>query len=114
MTEKVEKLRERGSGGEGVAIKVDPRRIDPLGQEGPFNRAGFIRVAMRDPLRIRSEEASRSMKRHVPEPGAARAGVGLVRDVTPEPALQTIGSPARPGAPRANPRIKAALAARIN
>ena len=81
-----------------------------------------------------SEEVSRSIDRHTLEVGllelgavkleAARAAgemlhvkvVGLVRiasDVTPELALQTIGSLTVLGALQASPEIKAALAARI-
>ena len=114
---------------------VDLGRIDLLVQEGFFaNRTDFIRTAIRNQLRSQSEEVSRSIDRHTLEVGlleqgvvqleAARAAgemlhvkvVGLVRiasDVTPEFALQTIGSLTVLGALQASPQIKAALAARI-
>lgn len=114
---------------------VDLGRIDLLVQEGFFsNRTDFIRTAIRNQLSSQSDEVSRSIDRHtfdvgllelgVAELEAARAAaeklhvrvVGLVRiasDVTPELALQTIGSLTVLGALQASPQIKAALAARI-
>jgi Arc/MetJ-type ribon-helix-helix transcriptional regulator len=139
MSEKVVKLRERGGDSEKVTINlgyVDLGRIDLLVQEGFFsNRTDFIRTAIRNQLRSQSDEVSRSIDRNMLEVGllelgaaqleAARAAnetlhvkvVGLVRiasDVTPELALQTIGSLTVLGALQASPDIKAALAARIN
>ena len=139
MTEKIVKLRERVSDSEKVTINlgyVDLGRIDLLVQEGFFsNRTDFIRTAIRNQLRSHSDEVSRSIERHMLEVGLLELGaarleaareanetlhvkvVGLVRiasDVTPELALQTIGSLTVLGALQASPEIKAALAARIN
>lgn len=138
MSEKVVNLRERGGDSEKVTINlgyVDLGRIDLLVQEGFFsNRTDFIRTAIRNQLRSQSEEVSRSIDRNMLEVGlleldaaqleAARAAnetlhvkvVGLVRiapDVTPELALQTIGSLTVLGALQASREIKAALAPRI-
>ena len=138
MTENVLQLRERAPDSEKITINlgyVDLGRIDLLVQEGFFsNRTDFIRTAIRNQLRSQSEEVSRSIDRHTLDVGlrelgvaeleAARAAgemlhvkvVGLVRiapDVTPELALQTIGSLTVLGALQASPEIKAALAGRI-
>ena len=138
MSDKVVPLRERIPESEKITINlgyVDLGRIDLLVQEGFFsNRTDFIRTAIRNQLSSQSEEVSRSIDRHTLDVGllelgvadleAARAAgemlhvkvVGLVRissDVTPELALQTIGSLTVLGALQANPQIKAALAARI-
>ena len=138
MSEKVLQLRERVPDSEKITINlgyVDLGRIDLLVQEGFFsNRTDFIRTAIRNQLSRQTEEVSRSINRHTLEVGllelgvvdleAARAAgemlhvrvVGLVRiasDVTPELALQTIGSLTVLGALQASPAIKAALAARM-
>jgi len=138
MSDKVVQLRGRVADSEKITINlgyVDLGRIDLLVQEGFFsNRTDFIRTAIRNQLRSQSEEVSRSIDRHTLDVGllelgvveleAARAAaeklhvrvVGLVRiasDVTPELALQTIGSLTVLGALQASPQIKAALAARI-
>ena len=138
MTEKVVQLRERVSDSEKITINlgyVDLGRIDLLVQEGFFsNRTDFIRTAIRNQLNNQSAEVSRSIDRHTLEVGLLELGVanleaaqaagemlhvkvvGLVRiasDVTPELALQTIGSLTVLGALQASPAIKAALAARI-
>ena len=138
MTDKVVQLRGRVPDTEKITINlgyVDLGRIDLLVQEGFFsNRTDFIRTAIRNQLNSQSEEVSRSIDRHTLEVGllelgaveleAARAAgetlhvkvVGLVRiasDVTPELALETIGSLTVLGALQATPQIKAALAARI-
>ena len=138
MSEKVVQLRGRVPDTEKITINlgyVDLGRIDLLVQEGFFsNRTDFIRTAIRNQLNSQSEEVSRSIDRHTLEVGllelgvveleAARAAgemlhvkvVGLVRiasDVTPELALQTIGSLTVLGALQATPQIKAALATRI-
>ena len=138
MSEKVVQRKERVSDSEKITINrgyVDLGRIDLLVQEAFFsNRTDFIRTAIRNQLNRQSEEVSRSIDRHTLEVGllelgvanleAARAAgemlhvkvVGLVRiasDVTPELALQTIGSLTVLGALQASPAIKAALAARI-
>lgn len=138
MPDRVVPLRERTSESEKITLNlgfVDLGRIDLLVQEGFFsNRTDFIRTAIRNQLSRQSEEVSRSVERHMLEVGllelgvatleAARAAgemlhvkvVGLVRiasDVTPELALQAIGSVTVLGALQATPEIKAALAARI-
>ena len=138
MAEKVVQLRERVSDSEKITINlgyVDLGRIDLLVQEGFFsNRTDFIRTAIRNQLRSQSEEVSRSIDRHTFELGLLELGVvelesaraagemlhvkvvGLVRiasDVTPDLALQTIGSLTVLGALQARTQIKAALAARI-
>src|SRR5687768_13444764 len=138
MSEKVLQIRGRVPDTEKITINlgyVDLGRIDLLVQEGFFsNRSDFIRTAIRNQLNSQSAEVSRSIDRHTLEVGllelgaanleAARAAgetlhvkvVGLVRiasDVTPELALQTIGSLTVLGALQASPAIKAALAARI-
>jgi Arc/MetJ-type ribon-helix-helix transcriptional regulator len=138
MSEKVLQLRGRIPDSEKITINlgyVDLGRIDLLVQEGFFsNRTDFIRTAIRNQLSRQSEEVSRSIERHTLEVGLLELGtanleaartagemlhvkvVGLVRiasDVTPELALQTIGSLTVLGALQASPAIKAALAARI-
>ena len=139
MSGKVRQLRERVPETEKITINlgyVDLGRIDLLVQEGFYsNRTDFIRTAIRNQLTSHSEEVSRSIDRHMLELGlrdfgvaeleaAREAGeklhvkvVGLVRiapDVTPELALETIGSLTVLGALQASPEIKAALAARID
>ena len=136
MSEKVLQLRERVPDSEKITINlgyVDLGRIDLLVQEGFFsNRTDFIRTAIRNQLNSQSAEVSRSIDRHTLEVGLLELGVpisrprgppakcctsrssGLVRiasDVTPELALQTIGSLTVLGALQASPQIKAALAA---
>lgn len=138
MSDKVVALRPSGPETEKITINlgyVDLGRIDLLVQEGFFsNRTDFIRTAIRNQLRIQSDEVARSVERHRYEVGllelgtgeleAARAAgetlhikvVGLLRiapDVTPELALQTIGSLTVLGALQAGRDIKAALASRI-
>lgn len=138
MTGKVVQLRERVSDSEKITINlgyVDLGRIDLLVQEGFFsNRSDFIRTAIRNQLNNQSAEVSRSIDRHTLEVGLLELGaaelmaardagellhvkvVGLVRiaaDVTPELALQTIGSLTVLGALQASREIKAALAAKI-
>ena len=138
MSEKVVQLRGRVPDTEKITINlgyVDLGRIDLLVQEGFFsNRTDFIRTAIRNQLNSQSAEVSRSIDRHTLEVGLLELGVanleaaqaagemlhvkvvGLVRiasDVTPELALQTIGSLTVLGALQASPAIKAALAARM-
>jgi Arc/MetJ-type ribon-helix-helix transcriptional regulator len=138
MNDKVRQLRERVPESEKITINlgyVDLGRIDLLVQEGFYsNRTDFIRTAIRNQLTGHAQEVSRSIDRHMFELGlrdfgaadleAARSAgemlhvkvVGLVRiapDVTPELALQTIGSLTVVGALQASPPIKAALADRI-
>ena len=138
MARNVVQLKDRVSDTEKVTINlgyVDLGRIDLLVQEGFFsNRTDFIRTAIRNQLSRQSAEVSRTIERHMLEVGllelgvaeleAARAGgevlhvrvVGLVRiasDVTPELALETIGSLTVLGALQASPQVKAALAARM-
>jgi Arc/MetJ-type ribon-helix-helix transcriptional regulator len=138
MTDNVRQLRERVPESEKITINlgyVDLGRIDLLVQEGFYsNRTDFIRTAIRNQLTSHAPEVSRSIDRHMLELGlrdlgtadleATRAAgemlhvkvVGLVRiapDVTPELALQTIGSLTVVGALQASSKIKAALADRI-
>ena len=133
----VRHLRDRASDTEKITINlgyVDLGRIDLLVQEGFFsNRTDFIRTAIRNQLRQQSEEVSRSIERHRLEVGLMELGaaeleaaqaagemlhvkvVGLLRiapDVTPDLALQTIGSLTVLGALQASREIKAALATR--
>ena len=134
----VRQLRDRAPDTEKITINlgyVDLGRIDLLVQEGFYsNRTDFIRTAIRNQLTAHAEEVTRSIDRHMLELGlrdfsateleAVRDGgeklhvkvVGLVRiaaDVTPDLALQTIGSLTVLGALQASPEVKAALAARI-
>ena len=138
MSDKVVQLRPQVPESEKITINlgyVDLGRIDLLVQEGFFsNRTDFIRTAIRNHLRSQSEEVSRSIERHRLEVGLLELGtdeleavraagetlhvrvVGLLRigsDVTPELALQTIGSLTVLGALQASREIKAALAPRI-
>ena len=128
-------LIERAPENEKITINlgyVDLGRIDLLVQEGFYsNRTDFIRTAIRNQLTVHSEQVSRSIDRHMLELGlrdftradleAVRdAGemlhvkvVGLARfaeDVTPELALETIGSLTVLGALQASPAVKSALA----
>lgn len=137
MSEKVVQLRERGAETEKITINVgyvDLGRIDLLVQESFFsNRTDFIRTAIRNQLRSQSDEVARSIDRHKLEVGLLELGVadleaardanemlhvkvvGLLRiaaNVTPELALQTIGSLTVLGALQASREIKAALATR--
>jgi Arc/MetJ-type ribon-helix-helix transcriptional regulator len=134
----VRQLRERIPETEKITINlgyIDLGRIDLLVHEGFYsNRTDFIRTAIRNQLAGQAVEVSRSIDRHTLELGlreysvgdleAARAAgerlhvkvVGLVRiapDVTPELALDTIGSLTVLGALQASAEVKAALAARI-
>lgn len=115
---------------------VDLGRIDLLVQEGFYaNRSDLIRTAIRNQLDSHVAVVSQSLERHTMEMGlrdysvadleALRdAGemlhvkvVGLARiahDVTPDLALQTIGSISVLGALQASPAVKAALADRIS
>ncbi len=110
-------------------------RIDLLVQEGFYsNRSDFIRTAIRNQIDSHADVVSKSVERHTMELGLRdysradlealrEAGevlhvkvVGLARiapDVTPDLALQTIGSITVLGALQAEPEIKAALADRI-
>ena len=134
----VRQLRDRVPDTEKITINlgyVDLGRIDLLVQEGFYsNRTDFIRTAIRNQLTGQAEEVSRSIDRHMLELGLRDFGVaeleairdageklhvkvvGLVRiaaDVTPDLALQAIGSLNVLGALQASPEVKAALAARI-
>lgn len=134
----VRQLRDRQAENEKITINlgfVDLGRIDLLVQEGFYsNRSDLIRTAIRNQLDSHVEVVSKSLERHTMELGlrdytvadleALRdAGemlhvkvVGLARidpDVTPELALQTIGSITVLGALQASADIKKALADRI-
>lgn len=134
----VRQLRDKTPDSEKITINlgyVDLGRVDLLVQEGFYsNRSDFIRTAIRNQIDSHSEIVSKSVERHMMELGlrdytraeleALRdAGeilhvkvVGLARiaaDVSPELALQTIGSISVLGALQAAPEIKKALADRI-
>ncbi|MEX1199142.1 MAG: CopG family transcriptional regulator [Pseudohongiellaceae bacterium] len=134
----VRQLRDKTPDSEKITINlgyVDLGRIDLLVQEGFYsNRSDFIRTAIRNHLGGHADVVTKSVERHTMELGlrdytradleALRdAGevlhvkvVGLARidpDVTPELALQTIGSITVLGALQAPPEIKKALADRI-
>jgi len=133
------RLRDRTPESEKITINlgyVDLGRVDLLVQEGFYaNRSDFIRTAIRNQLDSHAAVVSRSIERHTMELGlrdystadleALRdAGevlhvrvVGLARiaaDVSPELALQTIGSITVLGALQASKDVKAALADRIH
>lgn len=134
----VRQLRDKQAENEKITINlgfVDLGRIDLLVQEGFYsNRSDLIRTAIRNQLDSHLDVVSKSLERHTMELGlrdysvadleALRdAGemlhvkvVGLARidpDVTPELALQTIGSITVLGALQASADIKKALADRI-
>lgn len=131
-------LREKTPDSEKITINlgyVDLGRIDLLVQEGFYsNRSDFIRTAIRNQLDTHADVVTKSVERHTMELGlrdytradleALRdAGeilhvkvVGLARihpDVTPDLALQTIGSITVLGALQASQEVKKALADRI-
>lgn len=134
----VRHLRDKTPENEKITINlgyVDLGRIDLLVQEGFYsNRSDLIRTAIRNQLDSQGEVVSKSLERHTMELGlrdygvadleAVRAAgevlhvkvVGLARiasDVSPELALQTIGSITVLGALQASTEIKKALADRI-
>jgi Arc/MetJ-type ribon-helix-helix transcriptional regulator len=134
----IRQLREKTPESEKITINlgyVDLGRIDLLVQEGFYsNRSDFIRTAIRNQLDTHADVVTRSVERHTMELGlrdytredleALRdAGevlhvkvVGLARiepDVTPDLAMQTIGSITVLGALQASPEVKKALADRI-
>ena len=134
----VRQLRDKQPENEKITINlgfVDLGRIDLLVQEGFYsNRSDFIRTAIRNQIDAQAEIVTKSVERHTMELGLrdySRADlerlrdagevlhvkvVGLARiapDVTPELALQTIGSLTVLGALQASPEIKTALADRI-
>ena len=134
----VRQIRDKTPDSEKITINlgyVDLGRIDLLVQEGFYsNRSDFIRTAIRNQLNSHVDTVAKTIERHTMELGlrdytatdleALRdAGemlhvkvVGLARiaaDVTPELAVQTIGSITVLGALQASPDIKKALADRI-
>ncbi|KGB82555.1 CopG family transcriptional regulator [Rhodovulum sp. NI22] len=134
----VRQIRDKTPDSEKITINlgyVDLGRIDLLVQEGFYsNRSDFIRTAIRNQLDTHGEAVTRSIERHTLELGLRDYGradleavrdageilhikvVGLARigaDVTPDLALQTIGSITVLGALQASPDIKKALADRI-
>ena len=134
----VRQARDKVSDSEKITINlgyVDLGRVDLLVQEGFYsNRSDFIRTAIRNQIDSHAEVVTRSVERHTMELGLrdySRADlealrdagevlhvkvVGLARiasDVTPELALQTIGSITVLGALQAAPELKKALADRI-
>ena len=135
----IRQIRDKPPESEKITINlgfVDLGRIDLLVQEGFFsNRSDFIRTAIRNQIDSYADIVTGSVERHTMELGlrdytaadlqALRdAGevlhvkvVGLARiasDVTPELALQTIGSITVLGALQASPEVKKALADRIH
>ncbi|MFD2740093.1 CopG family transcriptional regulator [Sulfitobacter aestuarii] len=135
----IRQLRDKQPENEKITINlgfVDLGRIDLLVQEGFYsNRSDFIRTAIRNQIDSHAEVVSRSVERHTMELGLrdySRADlealrdagemlhvkvVGLARiaaDVTPELALQSIGSITVLGALQASAEIKKALADRIS
>ncbi|TCS54747.1 hypothetical protein EDD52_13218 [Primorskyibacter sedentarius] len=139
MMSNVRQLRDKTADSEKITINlgyVDLGRIDLLVQEGFYsNRSDLIRTAIRNQLESHVEVVSKSIERHTMELGlrdytkadleALKAAgevlhvkvVGLARiapDVTPELALETIGSISVLGALQASADIKKALADRIN
>ncbi|MBC57607.1 MAG: CopG family transcriptional regulator [Confluentimicrobium sp.] len=134
----IRQIRDKTPDSEKITINlgyVDLGRIDLLVQEGFYsNRSDFIRTAIRNQLDTHGEAVTRSIERHTLELGLRDYGradleavrdageilhikvVGLARigaDVTPDLALQTIGSITVLGALQASPDIKKALADRI-
>lgn len=134
----VRQLREKTPDSEKITINlgyVDLGRIDLLVQEGFYsNRSDLIRTAIRNQLESHVEVVSKSLERHTMELGlrdytvadleALKAAgevlhvkvVGLARiasDVTPQLALDTIGSITVLGALQASAEVKKALADRI-
>lgn len=134
----IHRLRDKVPDNEKITINlgyVDLGRIDLLVQEGFYsNRSDFIRTAIRNQLDTQGDAVTKSIERHTMELGlrdytradleALRAAgevlhvkvVGLARiapDVTPELALETIGSITVLGALQASQEVKNALADRI-
>lgn len=134
----VKQLRDKQPENEKITINlgfVDLGRIDLLVQEGFYsNRSDLIRTAIRNQLDTHTGVVSQTLERHTMELGLRdysvadlealrQAGemlhvkvVGLARidaDVTPDLALQTIGSITVLGALQASADIKKALADRI-
>jgi Arc/MetJ-type ribon-helix-helix transcriptional regulator len=134
----VKQLRDKQPENEKITINlgfVDLGRIDLLVQEGFYsNRSDFIRTAIRNQLDSHVDTVRTTLERHTMELGLRDyskadleslrdAGevlhvkvVGLARiaaDVTPELALQTIGSITVLGALQARADIRNALADRI-
>ncbi len=135
----VRQLRDKMPENEKITINlgfVDLGRIDLLVHEGFYsNRSDFIRTAIRNQLDHQSATVAQSIERHTMELGlrdysladltAVREAneilhikvVGLARiasDVTPELALETIGSINVLGALQASAEVKKALGTRIS
>ncbi len=135
----VRQIRDKVPDSEKITINlgfVDLGRVDLLVQEGFFsNRSDFIRTAIRNQIDSHADIVTGSVERHTMELGlrdytaadlqALRDTgevlhvkvVGLARiahDVSPELALQTIGSITVLGALQAAPEVKKALADRIH
>lgn len=131
-------LRDKTPDSEKITINlgyVDLGRIDLLVQEGFYsNRSDFIRTAIRNQLNTHVDTVTKTIERHTMELGLRdysrqdledlrAAGeilhvkvVGLARfasDVTPELALQTIGSITVLGALQASAEVRKALSDRI-
>lgn len=134
----VRQLRDKQPENEKITINlgfVDLGRIDLLVQEGFYsNRSDLIRTAIRNQIESHGEVVSKSLERHTMELGlrdysladleALRdAGevlhvkvVGLARfdpDITPDLAVQTIGSITVLGALQVSADVRTALGGRI-
>jgi len=134
----VRQLRDKQPENEKITINlgfVDLGRIDLLVQEGFYsNRSDLIRTAIRNQIESHGEVVSKSLERHTMELGlrdysladleALRdAGevlhvkvVGLARfdpDITPDLAVQTIGSITVLGALQVSADVRTALGDRI-
>ena len=135
----VRQLRDKSPDNEKITINlgyVDLGRIDLLVQEGFYsNRSDLIRTAIRNQIEVHADVVTKTVERHTMELGLrdySRADlealrdageilhvkvVGLARinaDVSPELALQTIGSITVLGALQASQDVKKALADRIS
>ncbi|TWI28241.1 CopG family transcriptional regulator [Paracoccus sulfuroxidans] len=131
-------LRDKTPDSEKITINlgyVDLGRIDLLVQEGFYsNRSDFVRTAIRNQVNTHVDTVTKTIERHTMELGLRdysrqdledlrAAGeilhvkvVGLARiasDVTPELALQTIGSITVLGALQASAEVRKALSDRI-
>ena len=138
MVAHIQELRSKPPENEKITINlgyVDLGHIDLLVQEGFFsNRTDFIRTAIRNQLDRHHEAVKQSVTRHKLDIGLRRysredleaarkkgetlqiqvLGLAVIaNDVSPELAVETIGSIHVLGALQASPAVKAALSDRI-
>jgi Arc/MetJ-type ribon-helix-helix transcriptional regulator len=138
MVAHIQELRPKPPENEKITINlgyVDLGHIDLLVQEGFFsNRTDFIRTAIRNQLDRHHEAVKQSVTRHKLDIGLRRysredleaarkkgetlqiqvLGLAVIaNDVSPELAVETIGSIHVLGALQASPAVKAALSDRI-